>query len=425
MNPFDVAAVLITLAAFFGYVNHRLLRLPPSIGILAAAVVSSLIVVGVDLLFPAWNVRAMATGFLGEIDFTRALLHGMLCFLLFAGSLHVELDHLRANKWPIAVLATFGVVISTALIGGLTWGAFRLLGLQTPLVVCLLFGALISPTDPIAVLALLKKLHAPANLEAKIAGESLFNDGVGVVVFFALLAVAELGGDDVTGHLELNTAGLAVFFLREVGGGAVLGFAFGYGAYRALKSIDDHPLELMITVALVMATYAISFPLHVSGPIAVVVAGVLIGNPGRSYAMSRNTVEHLDAFWSMVDELMNAVLFLLLGLEVLVVSLPGATVLAAVSAVPITLLARAVSVALPLAVMQPFARVHRGLVPILTWGGLRGGISVALMLSLPAFSGKTVLLAATYAVVLFSVIVQGLTMKRLLAYYGIGGVATP
>jgi Na+:H+ antiporter len=420
MNPFDVAAILIALAAVIGYLNHRWLRLPPSIGIMTGALLASVLLVLADLALPAANLRETATGFLREVDFSQALMHGMLCFLLFAGALHVQIDHLRANRTTIAVLATVGVILSTGVVGLLFWGALTLLGVAVPLVVCLMFGALISPTDPIAVLALLKKLHAPADLEAKIAGESLFNDGVGVVVFFALIGFAGLGGTEVATHVELSLPALSVFLLREVVGGAALGLGIGYGAYLALKSIDDHPLELLITIALVMLTYSLSFAVHVSGPIAIVVAGVLIGNHGRTYAMSRNTVEHLDAFWSMVDELMNAVLFLLLGFEVLVVELQWTTLLAAVLAVPIVLTARAVSAGLPLTVLRPFARVHRGLVPILIWGGLRGGISVALVLSLPPFPHKDLILAATYGAVLFSVLVQGLSMKRLLAHYGIG-----
>ena len=423
MSAFDLAAILIALAAVFGYLNHRFLRLPSSTGILAIALASSLVLLAADRLLPAWNLRAILAGFLREIDFTEALLHGMLCFLLFAGSLHVELDGLLANRWTIGALATVGVLVSTAVVGGLAWTLFRLLGLDAPLPVCLVFGALISPTDPIAVLGLLKALRAPEGLEAKIAGESLFNDGIGVVLFFALLTAAGLAGGTGAVHVPLDAAGLVLFFVREVAGGAVLGLALGYAAYRALKSLDDPPLELLLTLALVMFMYSLSFWLHVSGPIAVVTAGLFIGNRGKRFAMSPTTVAHVDAFWGMTDEILTAVLFLLLGLEVFAVPLTVPTLLAGALIVPVALAARWVSVAAPIAVLSRARTFERGLVPILTWGGLRGGISVALVLSLPPFPAKDLLLTCTYAVVLFSVLVQGLTMRRLLFRYGVGTAA--
>ncbi len=420
MSPFDIAAILIALAAVFGYVNHRFLRLPASIGILAVALASSLALLGIDVLLPGWHLREILTGFLLEIDFTEALMHGMLCFLLFAGALHVELEGLLANKWTIGALATVGVLLSTALVGGLTWGLFRLLGFDVPFPVCLVFGALISPTDPIAVLGLLKELRAPSSLAAKIAGESLFNDGVGVVVFLALVSIAGLEGGGEAGHAAFDAAGLARFFAWEVGGGTVLGLALGYAAYRAMRTVEDHALELLLTLALVMFMYTLSFQLHVSGPIAVVVAGLFIGNRGRRFAMNERTAEHVDAFWGMADEILTAVLFLLLGLEIFAVRAGGTTLLAAALVVPVALAARAVAVSVPVVALGRVRRFRRGIVPILTWGGLRGGISVALVLSLPPFPAKDLLLTCTFAVVLFTVIVQGLTMRRVLLYYGVG-----
>jgi len=270
VNIFDITAILLTLAAAFGYLNHRLLRLPSSIGILAIALASSLAVLGVNLLVPQLDLRAMFVGFLLEIDFNEALMHGMLCFLLFAGALHIELEDLLAQKWIVGALATLSVLTSTALVGLLAYGVFGLLGFDVPFLICLCFGALISPTDPIAVLGLLKELRAPKTLEIKIAGESLFNDGFGVVLFVGLVAVAGLRPAEAA-HLQLEPLSVIVFFVREVGGGALLGLGFGYVAYRMMKSIDNHSLELLISLALVTFTYAVSFWIEVSGPIAVVV----------------------------------------------------------------------------------------------------------------------------------------------------------
>jgi CPA1 family monovalent cation:H+ antiporter len=347
-------------------------------------------------------------------------MHGMLCFLLFAGSLHIDLEGLLEHKWIIGTLATVGVLVSTVAVGTLTWGLFRLIGVDAAFLACLVFGALISPTDPIAVMGLLKELKAPRSLEAQIAGESLFNDGIAVVVFFALVSIAGLSAEHDPTAVAMTARGLGRFFLQEVAGGAVLGLGLGYVGYLALKSIDDHPLELLITLGLVMFMYALSFWVHVSGPIAVVLAGLLIGNPGRKFAMSHKTREHVDAFWQMLDEILNAVLFLLLGLEVFAVPAGSTAIVAGILVVPIALAARLVSVSVPIAAMSVRGRYRRGIVQILTWSGLRGGISVAMMLSLPAFPGRDYLLACTYAVVVFSILAQGLTMRRVLVHYGVG-----
>ncbi len=347
-------------------------------------------------------------------------MHGMLCFLLFAGALHIDLEGLLEHKWTIGALATVGVVLSTLIVGTLTWWVFGLMGVQIPFVICLVFGSLIAPTDPIAVMGLLKELRAPRSLEAQIAGESLFNDGIAVVVFFALVSVAGLSAGADAEAITVSATGLAGFFAREVAGGALLGLGFGYVGYHALKSLNDHSLELLITLALVMFMYTVSFWIHVSGPIAVVLAGLLIGNPGRAFAMSHETREHIDAFWQMVDEILNAVLFLLIGLEVFAVPTGTGTIAAGLLIVPIALVARVVSVSLPITAMSLVGPYRRGIVPILTWCGLRGGISVAMMLSLPSFPGRDYLLAGTYAVVVFSILVQGLTVRRVLVYYGVG-----
>lgn len=421
MSVFDIAAVLIAVAAVSGYINHRLLHLPPTSGTLLIALSSSLIVIVLERLLPSLQLQADIERFLRQIDFNQTLMHGLLCFLLFAGALHVDLGGLLDHRWTIAALSTVGVALSVAVVGTLTWLVLDMLGLHQPLLVCLTFGALISPTDPVAVMGLLKELHAPASLESQIAGESLFNDGVGVVVFLGLASMADLSGAVPGDAPGIDWSALVTFAIREVVGGVGLGLALGYLGYRALKSIDDHPLELLITLALVMFLYALSFWIHVSGPIGVVVAGLLIGNPGRRFAMSDRTRDHIDAFWSMVDEVLNAVLFLLLGLEVFAVERRADVLVPALLAVPICLVARAISVAVPVTAMRARGSLRRGLVPILTWSGLRGGISVALVLALPPFPGKEILLASTYAVVVFSVLGQGLSVRRMLVYYGVGG----
>jgi CPA1 family monovalent cation:H+ antiporter len=416
VTGFDIAAVLIAVAAVSGYVNRRFLRLPATSGTLVVALVSSLLIVAADAFLPAFRLRESVNTFLSGVDFDETLMRGMLAFLLFAGALHLDLEGLLENKWTIAALATLGVVLSTAIVGVLIWWVFERTGIDIAFDVCLAFGALISPTDPIAVMGLLKEMRGPRYLESLIAGESLFNDGIAVVVFFAIVSAAGLSAGesrDLT-----NAAGLVMFFVREVAGGVALGIALGYVTYRALKTVDDHPLELLMTLALAMFVYSLSFRLRVSGPIAVVVSGLLIGNPGRRLAMSERTRGRVDAFWSMVDEILNAVLFLLLGLQVFTVASSPATLARGLLAIPIVLLARLISVAVPIRFACLRRGVARGMIPIVTWSGLRGGLSVAMMLSLPPFPQRDLLLASTYAVVVFSVLAQGLTVRRLLDRYG-------
>ena len=405
MDLFSILAALLTLAALSAYVNYRTIGLPTTIGVMLVALVASMAVVGlheariVDLEAP---VRAL----LGSIDFDRTVLEGMLSFLLFAGALHVNVNDLVDEKATIAVLATFGIALSTLVVGGLMYVAAAALGLDLPILYAFIFGALISPTDPIAVMGLLKTVGVSRRLETKIAGESLFNDGVGVVLFLILLELAT--GD------EAVTAGHALgLFLQEAGGGAVFGLAAGLLAYYLLKRVNDYHVEVLITLALVTGGYALALALHLSAPIAVVVAGILIGNQGRAFAMSDTTRKNLDTFWELIDEILNAVLFLLIGLEVLVVAVSGPVVALALLAVPIALLARVVSVGVPLTLLHPFQRYEQGARRILVWAGLRGGISVALVLSLPPGRVREILLTATYAVVIFSIVVQGLTVPRL------------
>jgi len=414
MTLFDVVAILMTLAAFFGYINHRWLRLEPTVGLLVISLAASLGVLVLHWVLPGLEivekVRAVAVG----IDFNEALMHGMLGFLLFAGALHVDLDQFLARKGTIATLATLGLLMSTVIVGYLSWLVFNALGLAISFLACLVFGSLISPTDPIAVMGTLKNLNAPKDLEAKIAGESLFNDGVAVVVFTGLVSLlaAQTGHD--TGHSGGGAGALALLFLREAGGGAALGLTSGYVAYRMMRSIDDYRVETLISLALVMGTYSLAWGLHISGPIAVVLAGILIGNRGRALAMSDEVADYLEKFWELLDEILNALLFMLIGVEVLVIAFTGRSVVAGLIVIVIVLGARFVSVWLPITVIGLKGAFPRGVVRILTWAGLRGGISVALALSLPPSPERDIILTSTYMVVLFSIVVQGLTIKKVL-----------
>ena len=417
MKLFNLAATLTTLAAVFGYLNYRWLRLPATIGVLALALVGSLVTILFDELVPAAGIRVAAASVLQGIDFHAALMHGMLCFLLFAGALHLDWGEMRANGVVVAVLSTVGVLISTVIVGLGLHAVLTVIHQSLPLPVCLVFGALISPTDPVAVLGLLKDLHAPRDVTALMAGESLFNDGIAIVLFVGCAGLAGVGlGEGVA--VAADPIHLALFFAEQVGGGVLLGAVAGVVAYLALKSIDYHPLELLITFALVMFVYGLAFACGASGPIAVVVAGIIIGNPGKKWAMSEKTRRYLEAFWDMVDEILNAILFLLLGLQTLAIPWRGGLVLAGLLLVPLVLLARLVSIAAPLAVLRRTPS-QPGLAAVLTWGGLRGGVSVALLLSVSDFPGKPLLQGITYIVVVFSVLVQGTTMPRLLRHYNL------
>ncbi|MEN0067845.1 MAG: sodium:proton antiporter [Myxococcota bacterium] len=409
---FEIVTLLIVLAAGFGALNHLTLKLPSGVALTIAGLLASLFVLGVDALSPSLGLGdALRELVLEDIDFTEALMHGMLGFLLFAGALHTDFDRLRKWLAPIATLATVGVLISTAIIGLGAYLVFSALGLEVPLMWCLVFGALISPTDPVAVLGIMRAAGAPKSVEIKVVGESLFNDGVGVVVFTVLVGIAA-GTEGHGGEASL----LSVLELVgvEVIGGVLLGFGLGWLTERLLQQLDEPNLEVLITFALVMAISSIAFRLHTSAPLACVIAGLLIGNRGRERAMSDDTLQTLDRVWSFIDEALNAVLFLLVGLEVVAFAFSESAMLAAVLLVGINLAARAVSVLIPLSVWSRFMDFAPGTQPILIWGGIKGGISVALALSLPEFEGRTYVLTATYAIVVFSVLVQGLTVGRLI-----------
>ena len=403
---FDVIALLITAAALFSYVNARHFNLPSTVGILVIALVFS---VALDVLgklgVPA--IRRDTVAVLSRIDFNQLLLHGLLAYLLFAGGLNLKLKQLSNEKVAVAMLSTFGVILSTALVGFGSRLLLELIGLQIPLIAALLFGALISPTDPVSVLAILRTLTVPPAIEAQIAGEALFNDGVGAVVFMVLLEVA-------TSPVKIGPLQVAKLFALEAVGGIGFGLITGFLTYLLLERVDDYKVEVLLTLALASGGYALADWLGVSAPIAIVVAGLLIGNEGRASAMSETTRTHLDVFWELVDEILNAILFLLIGAQLLVVPIGRAYLMAALIAVPLTLIGRFISVALPIAMLLPFRRFERGTIPVLIWSGLRGGISVALALSIPPADYRNVVVVMTYAVVIFSVVAQGLTIRAVI-----------
>lgn len=405
MNALQIAALLIVFAGGFGAINYLFFKLPPAIGILVVAFLASLAVIGLEALFPVLSIAEAVTAFVAEIEFSRALMEGMLGLLLFAGALHVNIDNLRAEAWVIALMATLGVALSTLVIGlGFYWWT------AMPLLVAMVFGALISPTDPVAVLGVLRQADLPKSLETKIAGESLFNDGVGYVVF---LLLAGLAFPAFGAHAEPTFTGVAVFFVQEALGGALLGAVLGWCVFQVMKRIDDYSLEILLSLGLAFGGYELAVALHVSGPIMAVVAGLFIGNTGVKYGMSEETRRHLNVFWTLIDEMLNAVLFLLIGVEIFAITFNWDTMTTGLAAIGLSLVGRLVAVAVPIAVLSPFREYSKGVVPIMTWGGLKGGISVALALSLPAGEWKPEILTATYLVVLFSIIVQGLTVASL------------
>jgi CPA1 family monovalent cation:H+ antiporter len=408
MGFFEIIAILLSLSAFFSFINYRFLRLPSTIGLMFISLLFSLLLIAVGWFEP--GSKKWAVTLLTRVDFNETLLHGMLGFLLFAGALHVNINDLKQQYRVILGLATAGVVISTFLVAALSWTIFNILGLNLPWISCLLFGALISPTDPIAVLGILKQADTPKSLEIKIVGESLFNDGVGVVIFLILLEVS--GSGHAVGFTDVT-----LLFIREAIGGGLLGLGAGMSAYWMLKQVDNYQVEILITLGLVTGGYALAETLHLSAPIAIVVAGLLIGNHGRSLAMSENTRKNLDTFWELADEILNAVLFLLIGLEVMVLSYTWMTFTGALLGIVIVLLSRLVSVSVPIRLLELFRTYSPHVIKILTWTGLRGGISMALALSLQAGPERDAILAITYGVVVFSILVQGLTIGPMLKMF--------
>ncbi len=402
----EIGATCLVVTAILAYLNQRFVGLPTTISVMATALALSLLLVALDALGVAHGLRGYEESLLRSIDFSNVLMQGMLSLLLFAGALHVDLSELHSYRWQVGVLAVFGTLLSTLVVATTMWWVMPWMGLPMPLLYCLLFGALISPTDPIAVIGILKSAGAPKNLELVIAGESLFNDGVGVVVFSLLLGMLASGESPT-----LSQGG--ALLLREAGGGLAFGLVLGYLTFRLLRSIDHYQVEVLLTLAAVMGGYALATRLHVSGPLAMVVAGVLIGNHGRSLAMSDVTRHHVDLFWELIDAILNAVLFVLIGMEVIVIHFANGIAAATLAAVSVTLFARGLSVGLPVTLGRRAFRLPSGAGTVLTWGGLRGGISVALALSLPLGPERETLLALTYCVVVFSILVQGMTIGRV------------
>ena len=412
MDLLQLTSLLIVLAALFGAVNYLLLRLPSSIGILVVSLAASLVILLLDVLVQGFTVDDDVRRLVGGIDFSDALLEGMLGLLLFAGALHVKLSDLRAQWKVVALMATMGVGISTLIVGaGFSW----LTGM--PFLVALVFGALISPTDPVAVLGVLREASLPKTLETKIAGESLFNDGVGYVVFLVLvgiaLPVAGSHGSEAHGPEGSVFRGAAELFFQEAAGGAALGLVLGYLTFRLMRRIDDYSLEVLLTLALAFGGYQLAVFLHVSAPIMAVCAGLLIGDVGSSKGMSEETRKYVDAFWKLIDEILNAVLFMLIGVEVFAVTFDWPAFQTGLAAIILALGARLAAVAVPVFLLKPFRGFSTGTVRIMTWGGLKGGISVALALSLPDSEWKPLILTSTYMVVVFSIIIQGLTVTRV------------
>jgi len=404
MSILQITSLLIVLAGAFGAINYLFLKLPSAIGILVVALAASFAVIATDALFPSLTVEEQIRAQVLELEFSEALLEGMLGLLLFAGALHVKLSDLRKAWLVILLMATIGVGVSTAIVGfGFSW----ITGM--PLMVALVFGALISPTDPVAVLGVLREADLPKSLETKIAGESLFNDGVGYVFFLVLVGFAFPAGD---GH-GASLADAGVLFIQEALGGAILGLVLGWLTFRVMRQIDDYSLEVMITLGLAFGGYELAVWLHVSAPIMAVCAGLLIGDIGSKHGMSEETRQYVEAFWKLIDEILNAVLFLMIGFEVFAIAFEIDFLISGFMAIGLALVARLAAVAVPVLILKPFRTFSRGVIPIMTWGGLKGGISVALALSLPDSEWKPLILTVTYIVVIFSIIVQGLTVTSL------------
>ncbi len=413
ISPFDAAAIVIVAAAVLSYLNYRFLKMPHVIGLTVMGALTAIVLILLNQLVPGLTLADTVARFLNEIDFSQTLMEGMLSFLLFAGALHVDLDELKKGWLAVLLLSTLGVLLSTIVVGFGFFALTALVGLPISMIWCLVFGALISPTDPVSVLGILRRFSVPPSLQATVAGESLFNDGVGVVVFSILLTAAVTGA-------EFSLAEGITLFLTEAGGGIVVGLVAGYIAFRAMRSVDEYALEVLISLAVVMGGYSFSSAFHFAGPVAMAVAGLLIGNHGVTYAMSDVTRDYILKFWELIDELLNSVLFLLVGLEVIVIAISPQLAILGMAAIPLVLIARALSVGGPMLLLRPLGIVGKGGYRVLVWGGLRGGISIALALSLPLGPTRDILLAATFCVVLFSVLVQGSTVGKIVRRTGSG-----
>jgi CPA1 family monovalent cation:H+ antiporter len=403
MSLYHTFSILIVLSALFAYCNFRYLKLPASIGLMLIALVSSILLVITGRLFH--SALSDVTVFIKSFDFSELVLGSMLSFMLFAGAIHINMEDLKKQKVPVMVFSTVSVVLSTFLVGTVAFYILPFFGFSISYVNCLLFGSLISPTDPIAVLGILKETTVPKSLETKIAGESLFNDGVAVVVFITIWEAAR--SPEIPTFLEIGK-----LFLREAVGGMLLGFAVGYIGFRLMRSIDNYKVEVMITLAIVMGGYTLANMIHVSGPLAMVVAGILVGNHGKKFAMSDETTEYISKFWELIDDILNALLFVLIGLELLIIEDIQIFMWVGIAMIFIILLIRYISVLIPSLLIRFTDKFDHKTVMVLTWGGLRGGISIALALSLTPDLDKDLWVSVTYFVVAFSILIQGLTIGK-------------
>lgn len=405
MNFLTILTILVVLSAAFGYVNARFFKLPQTIGLMMMALVFSLIMIGLNHLNP--SIFHFAEDIVNQIDFGELLLDVMLSFLLFAGALHTDLSLLRTHKRTILLFALVGVFLSTFLIGFLLYWILQLVGYPVEFIYCLLFGSLISPTDPIAVLGILTKSKVPKKLEINIVGESLFNDGMAVVIFLSIVHIIR------SADQQFHALESFVLLIQETGGGVLFGILLGYTMFYLMRSIDDYETEVIITLAGVMGGNLLAHVLHISAPLALVVAGLFVGSTGKKYAMSENTKLYVERFWELVDVLLNAVLFVLIGLQLMLIDYNSTFLIIGLILIPVTLVARYVSLRLPLAAWKGKAEFDRKTVVLMTWGGLRGGLSIAMALSLQAGEQKEMIVFITYIIVLFSIIVQGLSIGRV------------
>lgn len=401
---FELFSIVIVLSAAFAYINYRYIKLPLTIGLMLLSLFLSIAVLLLGKTFP--SVENYVLQNLKSLDFSKLLLEAMLSFMLFAGAIHIHFDDLKKEKFSIILFSTFSVILSTFLVGFATKFILTLFGIVVPFEQALLFGALISPTDPISVLAILKKAGVSKSLETKIAGESLFNDGVAVVVFLTILSVA-------SGRETFTFSSSLVLFGKEAIGGLIFGALIGWVGFKLIKSIDHYQTEVLITLALVMGGYSLAQYLHISGPLAMVVSGLLIGNQGKELGMSDTTQEYIDKFWELIDEILNAILFVLIGLELLLFDFNSAILISGLILIVIILTIRFISVWIPSLIISLNEKITKNTLIVLTWGGLRGGISIALALSIPENLNKNIWVGITYIIVCFSILVQGLTIGKL------------
>ncbi|WP_420148046.1 cation:proton antiporter [Spirosoma sp.] len=407
MNVFTLITLLIVISALFAYLNTRWLKLPDAIGIMVLSLGFSAVLISINAIQPTWFTLVRQT--VAEIDFGRVLFDVMLSFLLFAGAFHTDATQLRVERRSVMLFALVGVLLSTTLVGTGLYLVADWLGFTLSFTLCLLFGALISPTDPIAVLGILAKFKLPESVKLNIVGESLFNDGVGVVAFATIYQIV------VNGSESISMGEIALLFLEEAGGGVLFGLALGYGMYWLLRSINHYQTEVIITIAGVMGGYLLAQKLHISGPLAMVVAGLFVGDHAREEAMSHQTEEYVDKFWELIDSILNALLFVLIGLELLIIDFQSGFWLICVVTIVLVLLARFISIWIPFRLARRWLDLDHRAPIMLTWGGLRGGLSIAMALSIPnELPQKDLLVTITYGVVLFSVIGQGLTLERLI-----------